>query len=271
MVGSELAEIVGDRYNETRWSTKAKELQSTIDREYWNNKEGGGFYYDTIRKDGSKDPSIRPNALVLLLTGAVKTESQAKAVLERIESEDMTTSWGVRTLSSRDPKYHPALYHDGAVWPLVTGWAALSEIKFGRREQALYYINSMAERILTENGMFAETYRGDRPEPFNSCILQAWSVSMFVHALREMMLGMKVNMLENEIRFEPKLDESLSVANSVPMVFEHMINAANSSGRFQIEVDSYHRKISVILKGWQGTRPEFLCDKLSYGINVSSS
>ena len=272
VVGSELAEIVGDTYNKTRWSTRAKELQSTIDREYWNNKEeGGGFYYDTIRKDGSKDPSIRPNALVLLLTGAVKAKSQADAVLERIESEDMTTSWGVRTLSSRDPKYHPALYHDGAVWPLVTGWAALSEIKFGRREQAFYYINSMAERILTENGMFAETYRGDRPEPFNSCILQAWSVGMFVYALCEMMLGMKVNMLKNEIRFEPQLDESLSVENSVPMVFEHIMNAANSRGRFQIEVDSYHRKISVILKGWQGRRPEFLCDTSSYGINVSSS
>ena len=49
----------------------------------------------------------------------------------------------------------------------------ISEIKFGRSEQALYYLECMAERILAENGMFAETYRGDRPERFNSCILQA--------------------------------------------------------------------------------------------------
>jgi glycogen debranching enzyme len=266
MIGSELAEMVDDSYNKIKWSREAEELQSKIDREYWNSKEG--FYFDTIRKDGSKDPSIRPNPLVLLLTDAVKTKSQADAVLEKIESEDMTTSWGVRTLSTRDPMYNPVLYHRGAVWPLVTAWAALSEIKFGRRAQAFYYINSMAERILTENGMFAETYRGDRPEPFNSCILQAWSVSMFVHALREMMLGMRVNMIENRIRFEPQIDEESLNVSQVPMVFENTINATNSRGRFQIAVDPYHRKISVILKDWHGPRPEFLCGP-SYGINVS--
>lgn len=268
-VGSELAGMADDGYNKIKWSQKAEDLKSRIDREYWNNKEG--FYYDTIRKDGSKDASIRPNALVLLLTGAVKDRIQADMVLERIEREDMTTSWGVRTLSNKDLKYHPALYHDGAVWPLVTGWAALSEIKLGRRKQAFNYVNSMAERILKENGMFAETYRGDRPEPFNSCILQAWSVGMFTHALREMMLGMKVNMLENIIKFEPQIDESILMLdnnNSLPIVFEYSINARDGRGRLQIAVNSYQRKISVMLKEWQGRRPEFVC-RSSYGINVS--
>ena len=265
VIGSELAGMADDNYNKIKWSRKAEELKSKIDKEYWNNKEG--FYYDTIRKDGSKDPSIRPNALVLLLTNTAKSKYQADAVLERIESDDMTTSWGVRTLSNRDFKYHPALYHDGAVWPLVTSWAALSELKFGRTEQALYYVNSMAERILSENGMFAETYRGDRPEPFNSCILQAWSVGMFVHTMREMMLGMKVNMLENTIQFEPRIAESLNT-NPVPMVFDYTVQAVHSRGSFQVAVDSYQRKISVILKDWKGQRPEFFCSS-SYGINVS--
>jgi len=265
VIGSELAEIADDSYNQMKWSQEAEELKSRINREYWNNKEG--FYYDTIRKDGSKDPSIRPNALVLLLTNAVKDKIQADAVLDRIEGEDMTTDWGIRTLSNRDSKYSPTLYHDGAVWPLVTSWAALSEIKFGRRTQGFYFVNSMAERILAENGMFAETYRGDRPEPFNSCILQAWSVGMFVHALREMMLGMNVNMLENRIRFEPQIDDSLNLS-MVPMVFEHRINTTNSKGWFQVGVDSHNRKISVTLKDWQGPKPEFLCGS-SYGINVT--
>ena len=74
----------------------------------------------------------------------------------------MTTSWGMRSLSSSDPKYHPSLYHDGAVWPLVTGWAAISEIKNQRTQQALDYLSVMADRIISENGMCAETYRGDR-------------------------------------------------------------------------------------------------------------
>jgi glycogen debranching enzyme len=260
-IGSELAGMVGDSYNRKRWKQKAEQLALKIDHEYWN--EEAKFYYDTVRRDGSKDPSIRPNALVLLLTDAAEDPHKTKSVLERIEQEDMTTSWGVRTLSNLDPKYHPALYHDGAVWPLVTGWAALAEIKAGRSEQALYYVNCMAERILAENGMFAETYKGDKPDPFNSCILQAWSISMYINALREMMLGMKLDMFENKVSFKPQIAGSL-LQEYTHFAFEHSMKG---KGRFQAAVDPYNRKILVTLKDWHGSRPEFLVDSSSYDID----
>jgi len=177
-IGSELARIVGDNYNQERWSRCADQLRINVEREYWNNKDG--FYFDTIRRDGTKDSSIRPNVLVMLLTDSIGDRIKAHSVLSRIEKNDLTTPWGVRTLSNLDPKYHPSLYHDGAVWPLVTGWAAISEIKMNRLEPALYYIESMAQRILSENGMYAETYIGDRIEPVNSCILQALAVRVYV-------------------------------------------------------------------------------------------
>jgi glycogen debranching enzyme len=263
-IGSELANMVGDSYNRKRWKQEAEQLALKIDHEYWN--EDMGFYYDTIRRDGSKDPSIRPNALVLLLTGAARDPRKKRSVLERIEQQDMTTSWGVRTLSNLDPRYHPTLYHDGAVWPLVTGWAALAEINSGRREQALYYVNCMAERILAENGMFAETYRGDKPDPFNSCILQAWSISMYIHVLREMMLGMKIDMLENKVSFNPQIEGPI-LPDYGHFGFEHGING---KGRFQATIDPYNRKILLTLKGWRGARPEFLTNS-SYNIDVVAS
>lgn len=260
-IGSELADIVDDSYNRKRWKQKAEQLALKIEQVYWN--EEAGFYYDTVRRDGSKDPSIRPNALVLLFTDAASDPRKIKSVLERIEQEDMTTEWGVRTLSNLDPKYHPALYHDGAVWPLVTGWAALAEIRAGRSEQALYYVNCMAERILAENGMYAETYKGDKPDPFNSCILQAWSISMYVYVLREMMLGMKLDMLENKVSFKPQIADSL-LREYTHFAFEHRITG---KGKFQAAVDPYNRKIQVTLKGWHGARPEFHANS-SYSIDV---
>jgi glycogen debranching enzyme len=265
-IGSDLARIVGDNYNREKWQKSAEKLRDKIDLEYWNDTTK--FYHDTIRKDGSKDPSIRPNALVLLMTDAVQDRTKAEYVLTRIEKDDITTAWGVRTLSALDPKYHPSLYHDGAVWPLVTGWAAISEIKFRRKEQALYYIESMAERILSENGMFAETYRGDRPEPFNSCILQAWSVGMYTYALREMMLGMKMNMIENKIHFEPQIPESLR-NNSVPIKFEHIFQTAKGFSRFQILVDANSEKISVQFKNMGANKaPEILSN--TYSIDIKN-
>jgi glycogen debranching enzyme len=244
-IGSELAGIVGDESNRKKWQDSSRNLQLKIDSEYWNAEKA--FYYDTIRRDGSKDASIRPNALVLLLTDAFKDRTKAISVLSRLEQNDLTTPWGLRTLSSLDPKYHPSLYHDGAVWPLVTGWAAVAELKLSRLEQALYYLESMAQRILHENGMFAETYRGDRPEPFNSCILQAWSVGMYIYAFREMMLGMKIKMPENKIQLEPHIPESL-LSVCLPMNFEHTISTKEGAGQLKVAIEPDKKKISVDFK-----------------------
>jgi glycogen debranching enzyme len=179
----------------------------------------------------------------------------------------LTTPWGIRTLSSLDPKYHPSLYHDGAVWPIVTGWAAISEIKFNRFESALYYIESMAQRILAENGMYAETYRGDRPEPFNSCILQAWSVAMYVYSMQELILGMRVNLLENRIQFEPHIPESLR-GNCLPLKIDHVIQAPGHALKLQIWVDPNREKLSVCMNknGDAGRVPEICSD--SYSIHL---
>ena len=267
-IGSELARIVGDNYNQERWSRCADQLTVNVEREYWNNKDG--FYFDTIRRDGTKDSSIRPNALVMLLTDSIGDRIKAHSVLSRIEKNDLTTPWGVRTLSNLDPKYHPSLYHDGAVWPLVTGWAAISEIKMNRLEPALYYIESMAQRILSENGMYAETYRGDRPEPFNSCILQAWSVGMYVYAMQEMMLGMRLNMLENRIQFEPHIPESLR-NNSLPVNFEHNIHTMQQPQRYRITVDPNREEISIIMHNREqiDKAPEIFSN--SYSIKIEHS
>jgi glycogen debranching enzyme len=260
-IGSELAEIVGDEYHRKKWSKSSKDLQIKIDSEYWNSEKA--FYYDTIRRDGSKDPSVRPNTLVLLLTGAIKDRTKAVSVLSRLEQNDVTTPWGLRTLSSVDPKYHPSLYHDGAVWPLVTGWAAVAELKLSRREQALYYLESMAHRILQENGMFAETYRGDRPEPFNSCILQAWSVGMYIYAFREMMLGMKMKMTENKIHLEPQIPESL-LNVCMPLKFEHPISTKEGIGKLQVTIEPNRKKITADFKSNNfGIKPDIFSNSYS--------
>jgi len=126
----------------------------------------------------------------------------------------------------------------------------------------------MAERILSENGMFAETYRGDRPEPFNSCILQAWSVGMYTYALREMMLGMKMNMIENKIHFEPQIPESLR-NNFVPINFEHVFQTAEGLSRFQVLVDANSEKISIRFKNIGANKaPEILSN--TYSIDIKN-
>ncbi len=263
IIGSELAKIVDDKEHETSWLSSAQKLRDKIDKEYWEPKLG--FYYDTIRKDLTKDESIRPNALVMLLTEVVKDQDKARLVLDRLEKDDMTTPWGMRSLSSLDSKYHPSLYHDGAVWPLVTGWAAISEIKNQRTQQALEYLSVMADRIISENGMYAETYRGDRPEPFNSCILQAWSVGMYVYALRELMLGIKPNMIKNNICLEPNLPDSIR-SDLGNLNFDHFISTNEGMNKISISVRPDRDRITIIPERNDVKLPEF--SSSTYSIDI---
>jgi hypothetical protein len=118
--------------------------------------------------------------------------------------------------------------------------------------------------------MFAETYRGDRPEPFNSCILQAWSIGMFIYAIREMMLGMKVNMIKNKIQFEPRIPESLrETSTNIDFEYDICTKQGNKS-TFKIMVDPNREKISIKIKNNDdsgiNTEPEIFSN--TYSINV---
>src|SRR5947209_11681318 len=51
-------------------------------------------------------------------------EAKSEATINLLADSDHQTDWGMRIISSRDPKYNPGGYHFGSVWPLFTGWAA---------------------------------------------------------------------------------------------------------------------------------------------------
>ena len=114
----------------------------------------------------------------------------------------------------------------------------------------------MADRILSENGMFAETYRGDRPEPFNSCILQAWSVAMYVYALRELMLGARIDMIEKKVDLNPKIPDSLK-SSMTDINFEELIYAGDGRTKVKIQVQPENERIIVYSNGLSNVLPEF--------------
>ncbi len=148
---------------------------------------------------------------------------------------------------------------------LVTGWAAICETKYSRPERAMQFLSSMADRILSENGMFAETYRGDRPEPFNSCILQAWSVGMYVYALREIMLGEQINMIDNTVKFNPQIPTSLR-SSATQINFEDYFHSPEGRIRVKIEVHPESENIVVHGKEFAGNIPEFTSH--NYSVNM---
>jgi amylo-alpha-1,6-glucosidase len=161
------------------------------------------FLYDSLR-EGQPVAKVRPNALRAVSAGLVDPEV-GRAMVRRAADEDLSTPWGVRTLSSRDVAYDPQAYHDGQVWTIATGWAADAALAVGETELGVDYLNRIAARFIADGANANECYRGDRPEPFNSCFLLGLSVAPFLSTIFERLWGLAVDARRSRIEVHPQI------------------------------------------------------------------
>lgn len=167
----------------------ADRLARTVAETYrW---EAEHYLYDSVRA-GAPVLHVRPNALRAVSAGLLGP-AQAEELVRRAAEPDLSTPWGVRTLSSKDAQYVPYAYHDGQVWPIATAWAADAALAAGSPTLGVEYLRTIAEGLRRDGGQANECYRGDRPEPFDSCFLLGLSVGPFLSVLFERLWGLSVD------------------------------------------------------------------------------
>ncbi|MGI0154827.1 MAG: amylo-alpha-1,6-glucosidase, partial [Thermoplasmata archaeon] len=183
-----------------RWRETADRLDATVRSRYTWTAEG--YLYDSLR-GGLATEQVRPNALRAVSAGLLP-DSDARRLVHRAARDDLTTPWGVRTLSARDPKYDPIAYHDGRVWTIATAWAADAALAVGETDLGLAYLSTIAARYDAEAGFANECYRGDRPEAFDSCFLLGFSVAPFLTVLFERLWGIGMDARTGGLSVRPQ-------------------------------------------------------------------
>ncbi len=187
---------------------EAARLQATIAERYpWTAED---FLYDSFRS-GRPVPHVRPNALRAVSAGLVEP-ALARRMVARAARDDLTTPWGVRCLSARDPTYRPTSYHEGQVWTIATAWAADAAYAVGDTERGLAWLRTIASRYAVEAGFAHECYRGDRAEPFDSCFLLGFSVGPFLALVFERLWGLEVLTPGRALRVAPAFPAGWSSA-----------------------------------------------------------
>ena len=195
------AELVPDAPDggTARWGERAERVAATVRSSYVWEREG--YLFDSLR-GGVPVERVRPNALRAVSAGLLPPE-RARGIVVRAAREDLSTPWGVRTLSSRDPGYRPEAYHDGEVWTIATAWAADAAFAVGDAELGLRYLSTIAERYVADGGWANECYRGDRPEPFDSCFLLGFSVAPFLTVLFQRLWGISADARTGRLTVRP--------------------------------------------------------------------
>jgi glycogen debranching enzyme len=127
-----------------------------------------------------------------LLVGGIASSEHAARVVHRLLEPDMSSGWGIRTLSAQHPAYNPFSYQLGSVWPHDNGIIALGFRRYGYASEAARIARDIVDAAshfvgyrLPELYAGVERRSGTFPVVYpDANVLQAWASGAVFHLLQ---------------------------------------------------------------------------------------
>jgi glycogen debranching enzyme len=201
---AELAKATGHMEIARQAELRASTIGATIEKEYL--LPGGGFYAFSRNANGSVDssPTIFPS--VASWDGTYKLQ-HAQPMLDRWAAPEFSTDWGTRDLSPTVSFFDPISYHQGTVWPLYTGWVAVSEYRNGRSLSGYAHLMQNADLTWAQDpGAVTELLSGQFFAPLGrSTSHQLWSSAMVISPVLRGLFGLDWDAARNKLTVTPSL------------------------------------------------------------------
>lgn len=126
------------------YSRLAEDIRQRVDDTFWMEKEN----CFAIALSGEKEQIalVSSNVGHALWAGLVLPERR-ELMVRRIMQPDMTTRYGLRTLSSGANSYAPFAYHRGCVWPFDNAICAMGLYENGFKKESLRIINGVGKAL----------------------------------------------------------------------------------------------------------------------------
>jgi len=134
---------------------RAETLRERFEEAFWSDERG----HYVLALDGEKrQVDALTSNIGHVLFGGIASPERARATVRKLLSPELSSGWGIRTMSSADAGYNPLEYHNGTVWPHDTALVAEGMRRYGFRDEA----SGLATRLLEA----AEVFGGRLPELF---------------------------------------------------------------------------------------------------------
>ncbi len=205
-----IEDLLQDKQKSAAAQQRSETIKKTIDAQFYDQEKG--CYAFSRNANGSTDrtSTVYP-ALAWWTNPSVTGNAQYLAhpdgCLRQLASASLNTDWGLRDVSAQEKIYDGMSYHQGSVWPLFTGWAALAEYR-GNQPLAGYQM-LMENANLTraqDLGAHTELLSGDFFVPFGrSTSHQLWSSAMIITPTLRGLFGLDIDAQSNTITVNPHL------------------------------------------------------------------
>ena len=201
MMGT-MAGWVGD----AELAAKAKADADRIARVVATYRQADGTYAFSKNMDASFDKTLSAYPSVGMWTSASGLPD-AGTMLSQWSGAHFATDWGVRAVGDTQAVFDPMAYHQGTVWPLFTGWAAMAQYRGGRPMAG--YAALMRNVGLTwaqDPGFVTEVISGAFYQPLGrSSSHQLWSSAMTLAPAVRGMFGVEVDAMGRAMTIAPRL------------------------------------------------------------------
>jgi glycogen debranching enzyme len=188
--------MLGHTADGTQFTAHANATRASFQREFWNEQQG--CLYDVVGNNTGNDASLRPNQIFgLSLPFPLLDKEQAQSVVTVVRN-NLMTPLGLRTLAPGEVGYRgrfegdmrarDSAYHQGTVWPWLTGpYISAYLYAFGANAYSLAYCDGLLESWEGQMsacclGSVSEVYDGDSPQRPGGCPAQLWSVAQLILA-----------------------------------------------------------------------------------------
>ena len=218
--GALMAGLVGEKSLEEKWRRLAIRVKDVFGRLYWDRDRG--YLYDHLNTDGSPDRQVRSNALLALTVPRepLLSPQQERSVLRTLLRR-LVTPYGVSTLDAKDPQFRPQhlggrryhfdeAYHNGDVWPWLTGPMVSALIRHGKISPAAALTGTLTGHILQKGsaGTLSELFNAVPIEENDNeagTYSQAWSLAEYIRAVYQDYLGIHPDAFRGEVTVRPSV------------------------------------------------------------------
>jgi glycogen debranching enzyme len=227
-----LAQAVG----EGEWSRKAGEdfqrAQKAFRTKFWDKEML--YYVHAFNDKGERVKEISPWNCVGLFW-ELGDPGNSRTSLQRLNTHELTTDWGIRNISVKSEYYKPLGYNYGAVWPFVTGWAAAALYRHHFSLQAYHaLITSVRKTFQRALGCVDEVFSGSHNAWLEESVAQqGFSSAGAVLPLVRGLLGLEGDALKKEIHFAPQFPADWEQVN----IDQYRIGNATFSVDYRREKD----------------------------------
>jgi glycogen debranching enzyme len=197
---------------------RAATIAKTINAEYPDREKGCYAFSRDMAKDGttSLDRTTTVYPALAWWSNFPGTSSpgdsgsilaQPFGCLSQFANATLNTDWGLRDLANDEKFYDGMSYHQGSVWPLFTGWAALAEYRGGQPLAGYQMLMENANLTRAQDlGAVTELLSGDFFVPFGrSTSHQLWSSAMVITPILRGMFGISIDAQTKTITVNPQL------------------------------------------------------------------